>query len=88
MKLELQMKYLETVYQRYRKSSKHSKGKILDELCNVCQYNRKYAIWRLGALLKEDKPKSRTRRRRQNSRHYSLRDIHLYKQESPESLLR
>ena len=64
MKLELQMKYLETVYQRYRKSSKDSKGKILDELCNVCQYNRKYAIWRLGALLKEDKPNSLTRRRR------------------------
>ena len=42
MKLELQMKYLETVYQRYRKSSKDSKGKILDELCNVRQYSRKY----------------------------------------------
>lgn len=26
------MKYLETIYQRYRKSSKESKGKILDDL--------------------------------------------------------
>jgi hypothetical protein len=32
MKLELNMKYCETVYRRYRKSSKESKGKILDEL--------------------------------------------------------
>ena len=44
MRLELRMNYLETVYQRYRKSSKESKAKILDELCNVCKYNRKYAI--------------------------------------------
>jgi len=38
------MKYLETIYQRHRKASKESKGKILDELCKVCKYNRKYAI--------------------------------------------
>jgi len=58
------MKYLETVYQRYRKFSKESKGKILDELCHVCGYNRKDAIWKLSQLPMEDKPKVRAKRRR------------------------
>lgn len=62
MKLEMRMKYLEAVYQRYRKSSKESKGKILDELCKVCKYSRKYAIWKLGRLPLEDKPQSPRRR--------------------------
>ncbi len=44
MRIELRMKYLETIYLRYRKASKESKCKILDELCNVCKYNRKHAI--------------------------------------------
>jgi len=64
MKLELRMEYLETVYQRYRKSPKESKGKILDELCKVCKYKRKYAIWKLSQLPMRDKPKSRAKRRR------------------------
>lgn len=63
MRLELRMKYLETVYQRYSKVSKESKGKILDELCNVCKHNRKYAIWKLSQLpLKE--PKAQPKRYR------------------------
>lgn len=64
MKLELRMEYLETIYKRYRKSFKESKGKILDELCKVCKYNRKYAIWKLSQLPMRDKPKSRAKRRR------------------------
>ena len=63
MKLELRMEYLETVYQRYRKSPKESKGKILDELCKVCKYKRKYAIWKLSQLPMRDKPKSRAKRK-------------------------
>ena len=64
MRLELKMNYLETIYKRYRKASKAFKGKILDELCEVCKYNRKYAIWKLSQLPLEDKPKSRPKRKR------------------------
>jgi len=64
MKMELRMEYLETIYKRYRKSFKESKGKILDELCKVCKYNRKYAIWKLSQLPMRDKPKSCAKRRR------------------------
>lgn len=48
----------------YQKASKESKGKILDELCNVCKYNRKYAIWKIGQLPMEDKPRADTKRKR------------------------
>ena len=64
MELELRMKYLERVYQRYWKASKQSKGRILDELCHVCGYNRKYAIWKLRRLLVEGKPKGDLKGRR------------------------
>ena len=47
MGLAFNMKYIEKVYNRYFTASKASRGKILDELCNVCGYNRKYAIWKL-----------------------------------------
>lgn len=70
MLLEHRMKYMETIYKRYRKASKGSKGKILDELCQVCGYSRKYAIWKLSRLPESDKPKSSQRRRR--SRRYGL----------------
>jgi len=69
------MKYLETVYQRYRKSSKESKGKILDELCNVCKYNRKYAIWKLSQLPMNDKPKYRLKRRRPRRYDYRVLEV-------------
>lgn len=36
--------YLESIKPRYRKASKNEKNKIIDEFCNVCGYNRKYAI--------------------------------------------
>ncbi len=63
MKLELRMNYLETIYQRYRKASKESKGRILDELCKICKYKRKYAIWKLSQMPMEDKHNSRRKRR-------------------------
>ena len=44
MELEVRMKYVEKIYQRYRIASKGFKGRIFDELCHVCGYNRKYAI--------------------------------------------
>jgi len=64
MSLELRMKYCESVYRRYRKASKESKGKILDELCEVCKYNRKYAIWKLNRLRNKEEAKIQEKRRR------------------------
>jgi hypothetical protein len=64
MELELRMKYVEKIYQRYRKASKESKGRILDELCHVCGYSRKYAIWKLSQLPLEGRPSSCGKRRR------------------------
>jgi len=64
MRWELRMRYLETVYKRYRKSTKQLKTKILDELCHVCGYNRKYAIWKLSQLPLEDKPRASPKRKR------------------------
>jgi len=69
------MKYLETIYQRYRKASKESKGKILDELCNVCKYNRKYAIWKIRQLPKEDKPKVPLKKRRPKKYDYRVLEV-------------
>jgi transposase InsO family protein len=36
--------YLKAIYVRYRKASKPLRSRILDEFCQVCRYNRKYAI--------------------------------------------
>jgi hypothetical protein len=36
--------YLKAIYPRYRKASKLLRVRILDEFCQVCGYNRKYAI--------------------------------------------
>lgn len=39
--------YLEAIRKRYRKANKAVKGKILDEFCAVCGYQRKYALRRV-----------------------------------------
>src|SRR3989337_3845101 len=36
--------YLKAIYFRYKKVSKPLRARILDECCQVCGYNRKYAI--------------------------------------------
>jgi hypothetical protein len=36
--------YLKAIYSRYQKVSKPFRARILDEFCQVCGYNRKYAI--------------------------------------------
>ena len=36
--------YLKAIYVRYQKVSKRLRAQILDEFCQVCNYNRKYAI--------------------------------------------
>ena len=73
MNKEFRMKYLEKTYQRYKRSSKRSKGKVLDELCQVCGYNRKYAIWKLNRLVMEED--SRGRKKRSRRRVYDLEVI-------------
>ena len=40
--------YLEAIRKRYRRARRADKGKILDEFCSVCGYQRKYAIRLLG----------------------------------------
>ena len=47
--------YLEAVIERYRKASKKAKATILDEFCQVCDYNRKYAIRLLNRQRKRPK---------------------------------
>ncbi len=41
------MEYLTAIYDRYHRAPKALKGRILDELCRVCGYHRKYAISQL-----------------------------------------
>ena len=36
--------YLEAIRNRYHKAKRADKGKILDEFCSVCGYQRKYVI--------------------------------------------
>jgi hypothetical protein len=57
MKLEFRMHYLESTVERYLKAGKKVKGRILDELCKVCGYSRKYAIWRLHQGNFQSKPR-------------------------------
>lgn len=50
--------YLKAIYNRYKKVSKENRARILDEFCEVCGYNRKYAIRLLNGGAPE-KPKRR-----------------------------
>lgn len=59
MKGAFRMQYLKMVYQRYDKSSKSVKGRILDELCRVCGYHRKYAIEKLRGYVRGAPPLKR-----------------------------
>jgi hypothetical protein len=40
--------YFDAIYKRYRKATRVDKGKILDEFCAICHYQRKYAIRKLN----------------------------------------
>lgn len=75
MKKESRMEYVESVYKRYRESSKPSKTKILDELCNV---NRKYAITKLRELPNKGKPRAGPKRKR--PKRYGKPPLSLFKQ--------
>ncbi len=49
MPIEARRQYLIAVIERYKKASRREKNTILNEFCQVCQYNRKYAIFILNA---------------------------------------
>jgi hypothetical protein len=49
--------YLKAIYIRYKKVSKPLRARILDEFCQVCRYNRKYAIRLLNGAAPQ-KPKA------------------------------
>lgn len=57
------MEYLREIHGRYQKADKEEKGRILEEFCKICRYNRKYAIGLLNAPLpgKRDAPGRRKR---------------------------
>jgi len=55
--------YLKAIYFRYQKASKPLRARILDEFCQVCGYNRKYAI-RLLSGPAPQKTKTHPKRRR------------------------
>jgi hypothetical protein len=50
--------YREDIRRRYKKSSRKKKAVILDEFCEVCRYNRKYAIRILNHKPKKRRSKS------------------------------
>lgn len=53
--------YLAAILQRYQKARRKEKSKILDELCAICHYNRKYAIRSLQNLRNPKPPRTRRR---------------------------
>ena len=55
--------YLKAIYLRYKKVSKALRARILDEFCQVCNYNRKYAIRMLNGPAPQ-KPKTMVRKGR------------------------
>jgi transposase InsO family protein len=55
--------YLKAIFSRYQKASKTLRSRILDEFCQVCGYNRKYAIRLLsGPAPQKTKTHPKTRR--------------------------
>jgi len=63
MELKFKMAYLKSICERYHQVSKRLKGKILDEFCKVCGYDRKYAIQKLNGPNFEDKAYLRQKRK-------------------------
>ena len=56
--------YLEVLKSRYKNAGKEEKEKILDEFCNNCGYNRKYAIRLLNAKIKKKRQKKKSGRKK------------------------
>ena len=58
--------YLKAIYVRYQKVSKPLRAVILDEFCQICDYNRKYAIRLLNGPAPQ-KPKTIVRKGRRSA---------------------
>src|SRR6266545_1334703 len=65
--------YFREIFRRYREASRLEKGRILEEFCRVCGYNRKYAIRKLSGPPPGSKP--RLRRRGVRGPHYGSQVI-------------
>jgi len=63
--------YFKAIYTRYRKASKEIRALILNEFCQVCGYNRKYAI----RLLNGPAPQKSTALRKTRSPSYPAKVI-------------
>ncbi len=55
--------YFKAIYERYHRAPQALKRIILDELCHVCGYNRKYAIRKLNTSLLDSPTKAHRRKR-------------------------
>jgi hypothetical protein len=55
MPIEARREYLKALVERYKKATRKQKTIILTEFCEVCGYNRKYAILILKRGLRQDK---------------------------------
>lgn len=64
MSLRSKMEYLQSIYERYHKSARDMKSRILDEFCKVCKYHRKHALRLLSAAPPEKKRKKEREGRR------------------------
>jgi len=56
--------YFQRIFQRYQSAGLAEKSRILDEFCQVCGYNRKYAIAKLSGPPPEAERKKPAKRRR------------------------
>ena len=57
---------MDATWKRYRQATKAGKAKILDEVCAMTGYHRKYAIAKIGAFEECRKVKARARRQRES----------------------
>ncbi|MGB7295624.1 MAG: hypothetical protein WBC70_08550 [Candidatus Aminicenantales bacterium] len=65
MKLKSRKAYMDAIYERYHKCPKQSRTRILNEICEVCGYHRKYALWSINQWrANQGQPPPRKRRRR------------------------
>jgi hypothetical protein len=64
MSLTSRRDYLGKIYARYQAAQGTTKGRILDEFCANCDYNRKYAIRLLNGAAPSGKPRPKKRRHR------------------------
>lgn len=56
--------YFKAIYSRYHKATKTIKQMILNEFCQICGYNRKYAIRKLNGIHPEDIEANKVKRKR------------------------